>query len=374
MEPVGVWLTNNDDAKNRGDRGDMVVVARLAPQVAIERARAEMEGIAANLAREYPQTNSQFGVKLRPLRDVFSGDMRPAMLLLQVAAFFVLMVACANVANLFLMRGAGRAREIALRSAIGASSGRIVRQILTESLLVGLLGGLAAIGLAIVAIPALSHLIPQDTLGGTTVSMNGSVLVFSAGLVILSVFAFGLGPALQSTRTSVQAELKEGAKSTVTGHRMRWRSLLATGELALALILLIGAGLMIKSLYRLLSVDPGFQAARVLKLDMSLRTTQYKNDAALVAFWRRVLDGVRAIPGVESAALGTGVPLTDDHSRVDITLKGRPAPSPGNHPHPDVHIVSPNYEKTLAIRLLAGRGFTEADRENGEKVAMVTPS
>lgn len=152
---------------------------------------------------------------------------------------------------------------------------------------------------------------------------------------------------------------------------MRWRSVLATGELALALILLIGAGLMIKSLYRLLSVDAGFQPARVLKLDMTLRTGQYKNDAGLVAFWRRVLDGVRAIPGVESAALGTGVPLTDDHSRVDITLEGRPAPSPGTYPHPDVHIVSPNYEKTLAIRLLAGRGFTDADRENGEKVAMV---
>jgi putative ABC transport system permease protein len=371
MEPLGVWLTKNDDAKNRGDRGDMVVVARLAPGVAIERARAEMEGIAANLAREYPNANAHFGVKLQPLREVFSGDLRPAMILLQVAALFVLMVACANVANLFLMRGTARAKEIALRSAIGASSGRIIRQILTESLLVGMLGGAAGIGLAIVAIPALSHLIPQDTLGGATVSINSSVLLFSSGLVLFSVFAFGLGPALQSARSSVQAKLKESGKSTATGHRMRWRSLLATGELALALILLIGAGLLIKSLYRLLSVDSGFQAARVLKLDMSLRTEQYKKDTALVAFWRRVLDGVRAIPRVESASLGTGVPLTEDHSRVDITLEGRPAPSPGIYPHPDVHIVSPYYEKTLGIRLIVGRGFTDADRENGQPVAMV---
>src|SRR5581483_4003713 len=216
-----------------------------------------------------------------------------------------------------------------------------------------------------------SHLIPQDTLGGATVSINSSVLLFSSGLVILSVFAFGVGPALQSTRSSVQAELKEGAKSTVTGLRMRWRSLLATGELALALILLIGAGLMIKSLYRLLSVDAGFQPARVLKLDMSLRAAQYKSDAGALAFWRRVLDGVRAIPGVQSASLGTGVPLTDDHSRVDITVEGRPTPSPGTYPHPDVHIVSPNYEKVLGIHLLLGRGFTDADRENGQPVAMV---
>ena len=371
MEPLGVWLTNNDDAKNRSDRDDLVVVARLAPGVGIERARAEMEGIAANLAREYPDANAHFGVKLQPLRDVFSGDLRPAMILLQVAALFVLIVACANVANLFLMRGTARAKEIALRSVIGASGNRIIRQILTESLLVGLLGGAAGIGVAIVAIAALSHWIPPNTFGGASVGMNSSVLLFSAVLVLLSVFAFGLGPALQSARSSVQAKLKESGKSTATGHRMRWRSSLATGELALALILLIGAGLMTKSLYRLLSVDAGFQPARVLKLEMSLRTAQYKNDVGLIAFWRRVLDGVRAIPGVQSASLGTGVPLTGHHPRTDITLEGRPAPSPGTYPHPDAHIVSPDYEKTLAIRLLVGRGFTDADRESGQKVAMV---
>ena len=371
MEPIGVWLTNNDDAKNRSDRGDMVVVARLAPGVALEGARTEMEGIARNLAREYPDANAGFGVKLRPLRDVFSGDLRPTMILLQVAALFVLIVACANVANLFLMRGTARAKEIALRSAIGASDNRIIRQILTESLLVGLLGGAAGIGVAMVAIAALSHWIPSDTFGGASVGMNGPVLLFSAVLVLFSVFAFGLGPALQSARSNAQANLKESGKSTATGHRMRWRNLLATGELALALILLIGAGLLIKSLYRLLSVDAGFEPARVLKLDLTLRTAQYKNDGGLVAFWRRVLDGVRAIPGVESASLGTGVPLTNHHPRTDITLEGRPAPSPGTYPHPDAHVVSPDYEKTLGIRLLVGRGFTDADRENGQQVAMV---
>lgn len=371
MEPLGVWLTNNDASKNRGDRGDLVVVARLAPGVAIERARAEMEGIAANLAREYPRPNAQFGINLRPLRDVFSAGMRPALTLLQIAAFFVLMVACANVANLFLMRGTGRAKEIALRAAIGASIGRIIRQILTESLLVGMLGGAVGIGLTLAGIAVLSHSLPPETLGGASVAMNIPVLLFSAGLVLFSVFAFGLGPALQSPGSSVQAELKEGGKSTATNHRMRWRNLLAAGELALALILLVGAGLMIRSLYSLLSVDGGFQAARVLKLDMSLRTEQYENDAALIAFWRSAIAGIRAIPGVDSASLGTGVPLTNDHSRTDITLEGRPVPNPGSYPHPDVHIVSPDYEKTLAIRLLMGRGFTDADRENGQRVAMV---
>lgn len=371
MEPLGVWLTKNEDANKRGDRDDLLVVGRLAPGVAIERARAEMEGIASNLAREYPDTNAHYGVKLQSLRDVFSGDLRPAMILLQVASLFVLMVACANVANLFLMRGTARAKEIALRSAIGASGSRIIRQILAESLLVGLLGGAAGVGVAMAAIAGLSHWIPPDTFGGASVAMNSPVLLFSAVLVLVSVFAFGLGPALQAARSSVQVTLKESGKSTATGHRMRWRSLLATGELALALILLIGAGLLIKSLYRLLSVDAGFQPARVLKLDMTLRREQYKTDAGLVAFWQRVLDGVRAIPGVESAALGTGVPLTNEHSRVDITLEGSPPAAPGTYPHPDVHIVSPNYEKTLGISLLAGRGFTDADREGGQQVAMV---
>jgi putative ABC transport system permease protein len=371
MTPLGVWLTKNEAAKERGERGDLVVLGRLASHIPLERARAEMAGIAANLAREYPQANAESGVTLRPLRDVFSGDMRPAMMLLQIAAFFVLMVACANVANLFLMRGTGRAKELALRSAIGASSGRIIQQILTESLLVGLLGGLAGIGLALFAVGALSRWIPEQVLGGVTVSINGSVLLFSASLIVLSVFAFGIGPALGSTRAGVSSELKEGAKSTVAGHRMRWRSLLAIGELALALILLIGAGLMLKSLYRLLSVDSGFESARVLKLDLSLRTEQYKNDAAQVAFWRRVLDEVRAIPGVQSASLGTGIPLTGDHSRSDILVDGKPTAVPGGHPHPDIHVVSPGYEKTLGIRLLLGRAFTDKDHENGQRVAMV---
>ena len=212
MEPLGVWLTKNEDAKNRGDRDDLLVVARLAPGVGIERARAEMQGIAANLAREYPDANAHYGVKLQPLRDVFSGDLRPAMILLQVAALFVLMVACANVANLFLMRGTGRAKEIALRSAIGASSDRIIRQILTESLLVGLLGGAAGIGVAIVAIAALSHWIPPDTFGGASVGMNSPVLLFSAVLVIFSVFAFGLGPALQSTRSQRSSRIEGGQR------------------------------------------------------------------------------------------------------------------------------------------------------------------
>jgi putative ABC transport system permease protein len=371
MEPIGVWATNNSSIAERGDRGDLTVLGRLAAGVRIQQARAEMDGIAARLARAYPQTNDQCGVKLQPLRETFSGDARPAIVVLLGAAIFVLLVACANVANLFLMRGAVRAKEMALRIAIGASAGRIVRQILTESFLVALLGGLAGVGLAMAGIPAMARLIPADTLAGASVGMNGAVLLFSAGLVVLSVLAFGLAPALHSARGNVHADLKQGGKATSGGGRNRWRGLLATSEVALALILLVGAGLMMKSLYRLLAVDSGFRPERVVKMEMSLRTAQYNKDPAVIGFWQQVLDRVRTLPGVESAALGTAIPLTDDHSRTDITVEGMPLPKPGSFPHPDIHYVSPNYEKTLGIRLLRGRGFTDADRENAPQVAMV---
>jgi predicted permease len=371
MEPIGVWATNNGSVAEREDRGDLIVVGRLAAGVRLEQARAEMDGIAARLARSYPEANDQCGVKLQPLRESFSGDARPAVLVLLGAAIFVLLVACANVANLFLMRGAVRAKEMALRIAIGASGGRIVRQILTESFLVAVLGGLAGVGLAMAGIPAMARLIPADTLAGASVGMNGAVLLFSAGLVVLSVLAFGLAPALHSARGNVHADLKEGGKATSGGGRNRWRGLLATSEVALALILLVGAGLMMKSLYRLLAVDSGFRPERVLKMEMSLRTAQYDKDPAVIGFWQQVLDRVRALPGVESAAVGTAIPLTDDHSRTDITVEGAALPKPSGYPHPDTHIVSPGYEKTLGIRLLRGRGFTDADRENAPSVALV---
>ncbi len=373
MEPMGVWATHNDSATDRGDRGDLLVAGRLAAGVRMEQARSEMETIAAGLARAYPGANAQSGVNLRPLREAYSGNVRPAMLVLLGAAIFVLLVACANVANLFLMRGAVRAKEMALRIAIGASRGRIIRQILTEGFLVALLGGLAGVGLAMAGIPAIARLIPPDTLAGASVGMNGAVLLFSAGLVALSMFVSGLAPALHSTGSNVQSDLKEGGKTTSAGARNRWRGLLATTEVALALVLLVGAGLMMKSLYRLLSVDSGFRSEHVLKLEMDLRTSHYDKDPAVIAFWQQTLDGVRALPGVESAAVGTAIPLTDAHSRTDITVEGT-LPKPGGFPHPDIHIVSGDYGKTLGVRLLRGREFTDSDRENSPRVAMVNAS
>ncbi len=370
VAPIGVWLTNKSDALDRGERGDMLVVGRLAAHTSLSQARSEMVGIAARLAQAYPGPNDQFGVELEPFRDIFTGDVRPAILVLLGAAVFVLLVACANVANLFLMRGAGGSKEMALRIAIGASRGRIVCQILAESFVVALLGGVAGVALATGGIAAIRPVIAMDTMGAT-INLNGPVLLFSAALVILSMFVFGLAPALHSTGGNVQSELKEGGKTTSAAGHNRWRGFLATSEVALALILLVGAGLMVRSLYRLLSVDPGIQPERVLRMAMSLRTAQYSKDEAIINFWQQTLDRVREIPAVEAVALGTGIPLTDSHSRSDITIEGMPLPKPGSFPHPDVHIVSPAYASTLGIQLVRGRTFQDTDRDNAPGVTMV---
>lgn len=373
MEPIGVWITGHSEAAaERGDRGDMVVMGRLAPNATFEQARAEMEGVAARLAREYPAANDQCSVALMSIRDAFVSDARPAILVLFAAVMFVLLIACANVANLFLVRGAARTKEIALRIAFGAGRGRIIRQMLTESFVLACLGGILGLALAFAGIQGIAKLIPMDMLSGASVSLNGAVLFFAAGVVVLAAFIFGLAPALHSTKPDIQTELKEGGRTaTVGASQNRLRGILAIAEISLALILLVGAGLMMKSLYNLMNVNPGFRPDRVLTMEMDLRTQQYAKDPAVLNFWQQVLDRVRALPGVESAAVGTVVPLTDNHNRADITIEGMPVLKPGSYPHPDYHDVSSDYLRTLGIPLLRGRTFTDADNENAALVGMI---
>ncbi|MFZ0211800.1 MAG: ABC transporter permease [Candidatus Acidiferrales bacterium] len=372
LEPIGTWATSNPEATDRGDRGDMAVIGRLAPEETLARAHTEMQGIAAQLAAEYPASNDQFGVALQSIRDAFVGDVRPAVLVLFAAVMFVLLIACANVANLFLVRGAARTKEIALRTAFGASRSRIIRQMLTESFALALLGGVLGLVFAIGGIHAMTRLIPMDMLSGAVVNLNSAVLLFAGGVVVLAAFIFGLAPALHATKPDIQTELKEGGRTASAGApQNRLRGVLAIAEISLALILLVGAGLMMKSLYNLMNVNPGFRPDRVLTMEMDLRTQQYSKDPAILNFWQQTLDRVRALPGVESAAVGTVVPLTDSHSRGDITIEGMPLPRPGDFPHPDYHDVSSEYVRTLGIPLLRGRTFTDADNESSQLVGMI---
>jgi predicted permease len=369
IAPIGVFVSDMGD---RGDRGDMDVIGRLSSGAPLSQASVEMDTIEARLAGQYPKSDFGFGVHLISIREAFAGDTRLAVLVLFGAVVFVLLIACVNVANLFLVRGAARAREIALRLAFGASRGRVIRQMLTESFLLAALGGALGLALGAWGIAGLGYLIPPDSFQMMDVRMDFSVLSFAAAMIVLVAFAFGLIPALQATRPDLQVTLKEGGRSsTSSAGQHRLRGALAIAETALALVLLIGAGLMLKSLYRLTQVSPGFEPARVLTMEIDLRTAQYSKPPAILNFWQQILDRVRAIPGVDSAAVGTVVPLTGDHSRSDITIEGFPLPAPGESPHPDHHTVSPAYTAALGIPLLRGRMFTDADNETAPQVALI---
>ncbi|MGH9593216.1 MAG: ABC transporter permease, partial [Bryobacteraceae bacterium] len=370
--PIGVWATRDSDATERGSRGDMNVVARLAPGVSFARARAEMNGIVSRLATEYPAENGQGGVVLEPIRETFAGDMGTVSLVLFGAVLFVLLIACANVANLFLLRGASRTKEVALRIAFGASRGRIIRQMLTESLVLATLGGVLGVALAAAGVRGLARMIPMEMLSTATLEINGAVLLFAGAVAILAAFLFGLVPAMQSMNPDVQNELRESTRTaSASGRQNRLRGVLVVCEISLALVLLVGAGLMMKSLYRLMNVDPGFRPDRLLTMEIDLRGQQYNQHPAILSFWQQTLAGVRALPGIESAALGTGVPMTNDHSRADVTIEGMAPVSLGNYPHPDVHVVSPGYVATLGVPLLRGREFTESDNLAAPRLAMV---
>ena len=369
LVPIGVFAS---ELTGRGDRGDMDVVGRLSPGMALSQAAVEMKTITARLAEQYPQSDYGFGAHLASFREEFSGDTRLAALVLFGAVVFVLLIACVNVANLFLVRGAARARELALRLAFGASRGRVIRQLLTESLLLAFCGGVLGVTLGAWGISALGYLLPAESLRMMGIRMDLSVFVFAGSIVVLVAFAFGLIPALWASRPDLHETLKEGGRSaTSTRDQHRLRGVLAIAETALALVLLVGAGLMLKSLYHLIQINPGFQPARVLYMELDLRSDQYSKDPAILSFWQQVLDRVRLIPGVEAAALGTVVPLTGNHSRADVTIEGQPLPGPGEFPHPDYHVISSAYTSTMGIPVVRGRTFTDSDNENAPSVALV---
>jgi putative ABC transport system permease protein len=283
-----------------------------------------------------------------------------------------MLIACANVANLFLVRGATRRKEIALRLAFGASRGRIVRQMLAESFLLAFLGGAVGLALAVGGIHAITRWIPMNSLSSASVDLNGAVFVFVATLVVIAAFLFGLVPAAHSVKSDMQSGLKESSRTaSASSTQNKLRGIFAVAEISLALVLLVGAGLMTKSLFRLMSVNPGFRPDRVLAMEIDLPERQYSNDSAIINFWQQILERVQALPGVESAAVGTVLPLADSHSRSDVTIEGMAAPRPGEYPHPDVHIVSSGYLATLGVPLIRGRAFTDADDEKAARVGMI---
>jgi putative ABC transport system permease protein len=351
----------------------MTVVGRLRPDVTLQSAQAEMSAIARRLEEQYPQFNKNWGVNLVPLHEQTVGQVRPALLVLLVAVGFVLLIACVNVANLLLARAATRQREIAVRAALGAGRRRLIRQLLTESLLLAAAGGALGLLLATWGVDALVALGPRTIPRLSDIRIDPAVFAFTALVSIATGILFGIAPAIDISRTNLSDALKEGGRSAMsTLRRRRVRSILVVAEMALALVLLIGAGLMIRSFQRLGAVNPGFRMDHLLTLRTQLAGSRYSTDPAVIAFYKEAVERIGHLPGVRSAGAINYLPLTGMASATGFTVVGRPDPGAGNELVTAVRVVDPNYFRTMGIPLLKGRGFTEHDNRQSPHVLIIS--
>src|SRR5262245_57538453 len=358
--PLGLWFTPGDNILKRSNHFPLYALGRLKHGVSERQARVEMESLSIQLEREYPQTNSNWRATAVGVADLMVENVRPVLLLLLGAFGFVLLIACVNVANLTLVRAAGREREVAVRLALGAGRSRVVRQLLTESALIAALGGAAGLLIGAWGIAGLAALVPQDLARLDHVELNGTVLAFTLGVSALTGLLFGLLPALHASRTDLRAALKEGGQSTTGSAWERARKGLLVAEVALALVLLIGAGLMLRTLYRLTRVDPGFNAENLLTVQFSLPGRTYNIERRL-AFFRECQARIEALPGVNSAGFAMSLPIAGSNWNSGFIVSDKPAPPPGGELNAAFTPVSAGYFGTMGIRLLNGRVFNEAE-------------
>jgi putative ABC transport system permease protein len=365
-----------EQAANRG-RHYLEVVARLKQGVTVERAQAEMSTIAARLQQQHPEQNTGLGAAVEPMHEHLVGDIRPALLVLLGAVGFVLLVACANVANLLLARAATRQKEIAVRTALGASRLRLIRQFLTESVLLAALGGVLGLLLAVWGVSLLGAFVPDDISQVKDIGVDARVLGFTLVVSLLTGLVFGLAPATQASNFNLNETLKEGGRDSSSGSRgKRIRGLLVVTEVAVSLVLLIGAGLLINSFLRLRSVDPGFKVDNLLTMSVVLPRERYPNFERRTSFYTDLLARVQSLPGVRSAAVTSWIPLAATQGdSIGVSAEGHPDPLPGQGKRPSVatRVVSPQYFRTMGIQLLGGREFEEGrDRTDSPVVVLVS--
>jgi putative ABC transport system permease protein len=347
------------EAASRG-RHYLQVVARLKPGVSFEQAQAEMSTIAARLQQQYPENNADLGAAVVPLHEQVVGDIRPALLILLGAVGFVLLVACANVANLLLARAAARQKEIALRVALGASRARLIRQFLTESVLLAALGGVLGLLLALWGVNLLKAFIPDSISQVRAITVDAKVLGFTLVVSLLTGLIFGLAPATQASNFNLNETLKEGGRDSAAGSKgKRIRSLLVVAEVAVSLVLLVGAGLLINSFMRLRSVEPGFKPSNLLTMGVVLPQQKYPDPARRATFYDELIRRVEAVPGVKSAAVANWIPLVKQGDSTSITIEGRPPAEPGKEIVVVTRVVNPHYFQTLGVQLSRGRAFDE---------------
>ena len=374
-----IWLplipeNGEDDPSNRGGHY-LRAVGRLADGANIDRAATELAQIAKGLERQYPQSNTHFSATVIPLRESIVGKVRPALLVMLGGVGFVLLIACANVANLLLVRASTRETEIAVRTALGAGRRVLVRQLVTESMLLSLGGALIGTSLAAWAVDGVKAFGPAGVPRLANVSIDARVLVFSISLAIVTGLLFGLVPALHAAKTNVGQMLKESTRGS-SGRRgtRRTRGILVVSEMALAVVLLIGAGLLARSFVALTRVDVGYRAGNVVTMSVSLPTTKYPWDRETISFADRLLEQVQAMPNVEHAAVAFGRPLSENAMRVSFDRNDRPPNPPGKRTIADIRAVTPDFFATLGVPLLAGRGLQKSDLPNAPPVAVVSQS
>jgi predicted permease len=368
--PIGQW--GNPLLLQRGAGLGFHGIGRLKPGVTIEQARADMEEVTRNLANAFPDTDKGITAKVTPLKQQMIGHVRPLLFVLLAAVGFVLLIACVNVANLLLARSAGRAREFAVRAALGASQGRVVRQLLTESILLALAGGGLGLLLAAWGTRAAIGVLPAALPRAEEVGLDARVLIFTTGISLLVGVLFGLIPALKTSQPDLQETLKQGGRGA-SGGRHRTQSVFVVAEMALAVVLLVGAGLTIRSLAKLWSVDPGFNPHNVLTFGLSLPPSIVgaKPDAIRTTF-REFDDKIASIAGVQAVSQTWGaVPLSGDDEQL-FWLEGQPKPTHENDMNWAIdYIVEPDYLKAMGIPLLRGRFFTPQDNEHSPRVVVI---
>ena len=368
-----LWAPLAVDANRRANRGGFsyYAIGRLKSDVPLEKARTDMSAIADQLQQEYPNILEGYGVNLVPLHEQVVGKTRLALLVLLGMVVFVLLIACANVANLLLARAAVREREIAIRMALGAGRGRLIRQLLTESILLGLLGGAAGLLIANWGLQALIALSPEDTPRLDQINIDRRVLLFTFAVSLLTGLLFGLVPALQASKADLNESLKEGGRSSTGGVRgRRIRSLLVVFEIGLSLVLLIGAGLMIKSFMRLRDVSLGFKPDRLMTMNLQLSRSRYQGRQGH-DFYQKLIQRVEAMPGVESAAAITDIFIDALPNSASFAVEGKPPASAADQIEAPIDFVTPGYFRAMGIPLLLGRDVDERDVPDSTRVVVI---
>jgi putative ABC transport system permease protein len=347
------------------------VIGRMKPGVTVERARSNVAAVAKQLAQEYPQTNANFLTDVSLLRTEIVGEIRPALIVFTAAVALVLLVACGNVANLMLARAAARTREVAVRISLGAGRQRLIRQLLTESLLLAVVGGALGLGFAAWGVGAVKALRPGNLPRVDDIALDWRVVAFTLGLSVLTGIVFGLAPALRAARGDVRSALQAGARGASGGALDRMRGALVAAQVAFALVLLVGAGLLIKSFARLQDVNPGIRSENLLTFSISLPAARYGSDTARRLLFEDLEKRLKALPGAQSVGAGSDLPIGGSYSYISFNIEGMTERIPGVMQDAVPLSVTSDYLRTLGIPLRSGRAFTPQDGESGARVALV---